>query len=131
MADRNLDHLHPTLKPLCKKWLDKCQQESIGAIITFTWRSIAEQDALYAQGRTAPGRIVTNARGGKSKHNFTLDGKPASKAFDFAIKNRDGTLNWDPESPEWKTAVAIGKALSLTWGGDFRSILDYCHFEIA
>ena len=28
----------------------------------FTLRTIAEQDALYAQGRTRPGKIVTNAR---------------------------------------------------------------------
>jgi peptidoglycan L-alanyl-D-glutamate endopeptidase CwlK len=129
--DRDIHHLHPDLQPLCITWLAECQERQVAAILTNTYRSPAEQDALYAQGRTAPGRIVTNARGGQSQHNFTLPGgKPASKAFDFAIKRRDGSLIWDINSPEWKAAVAIGKNLGLVWGGDFKSIHDYCHFQL-
>jgi len=128
--DRDIAHLHPDLQLLCRRWLATCHQQAVDAFLACTYRSAAEQDALYAQGRTAPGKIVTNARGGQSKHNFTLNGKPASKAFDFAIKRRDGTLNWDVNSSEWKAAVAIGKDLGLVWGGDFKSIHDYCHFQI-
>lgn len=132
MNDRDPSHLHPGLQPLCQQWLDRCAQQQIKAEIIFTWRSIAEQDALYAQGRTAPGKIVTNAKGGQSKHNFTLpDGTPASKAFDFVILNPDGTANWNPQSPLWQAAVAIGKQIGLVWGGDWHSIKDYDHFEIA
>ena len=131
MNDRNINHLHPDLQPLCRMWLGRCQERSIAAIITYTWRSFAEQEELYALGRTRAGRIVTNARGGQSKHNFTLPGgKPASKAFDFAIKRRDGSLNWDVHSPEWQAAVAIGKELGLEWGGDFKSIHDFAHFQL-
>lgn len=130
MIDKDINHLHPDLQPLCRAWLDKCKQQSIDARVIYTWRSTAEQDALYAQGRTKPGKIVTNAKGGQSKHNFTLNGKPASKAFDWCIINPDGSANWNPNSPEWKAAVAIGKQLGLVWGGEFKSILDYCHFEI-
>ena len=130
MNDRNLDDLHPTLKPLCQSWLDKCEAQEIHAEVIYTWRSSAEQDVLYAQGRTAPGKIVTNARGGQSKHNFTLSGKPASKAFDFVIVNDDGSANWNPNSPQWKAAVAIGKGLGLVYGGDWNSIKDFDHFEL-
>nr|WP_295770097.1 M15 family metallopeptidase [Rhodoferax sp.] len=42
-------------------------------------RSCAEQDALYAQGRTAPGNKVTNAKSGDSNHNFGI-------AFDIGVR---------------------------------------------
>lgn len=133
MTDRSLDDLHPDLKILCLYWLDKCHAQSINAVVYFTWRSVSEQDALYAQGRTAPGKIVTNARGGQSKHNFTLpDGTPASKAFDFFIARPDGSENWDWQSPEWQGAISIGKGLGLQWGGDWTGgFKDYDHFQIS
>ena len=37
-------------------------------------RTYAEQDALYAQGRSKPGPIVTNVKGGYSNHNFGIAG---------------------------------------------------------
>lgn len=132
MNDRDINHLHPDLQPLCRKWLAMCHQQAIDSFITYTFRSFAEQEVLYALGRTAVGKIVTNARPGQSKHNFTLpDGTPAAKAFDFAIRRKSGTLNWNVGSSEWKAAIAIGKELGLIWGGDFRSRFDGDHFEIA
>src|SRR6478609_5661733 len=61
-------------------------------------RTIKEQDDLYAQGRTKPGKVVTNARGGSSFHNYGV-------AFDFAIlldKDKNGsfeTILWDENLP--------------------------------
>ena len=135
MTDRNLDDLHPTLKPLCEQWLATCQQQSINARVIETYRSAAQQDADYSVGRDAQGKIIgkilTNARGGQSPHNFTMpDGTPASKAFDWTIINPDGSCNWIVKSTEWQTAVVIGKHLGLKWGGDF-SWHDNDHFEIA
>lgn len=132
MTDRSLDDLHPQLKPICQQWLDTCHQQSINTVVYFTWRSVVEQDALYAQGRTTPGKIVTNAKGGQSKHNFTLpDGTPASKAYDWFIQNSNGTANWNPRCTEWQTAVVIGKKLGLEWGGDWMGTLqDVDHFQI-
>lgn len=133
MTDRSVTDLHPTLLPLCQKWLDTCHQQSIQSFVDFTWRSAAEQDALYAQGRTTPGRIVTNAKGGQSAHNVTLpDGTPASCAFDFAISNADGSLNWSINSVEFQAAVTIGKNLGLVWGGSWPGKLgDYVHWELS
>ncbi|WP_020476413.1 M15 family metallopeptidase [Zavarzinella formosa] len=46
--------------------------------------------------------------------------------------NDDGTCNWNPQTPQWKAAVAIGKSLGLKWGGDFPAHqFDADHFEIA
>ena len=136
MTDRSLDDLHPDLKPLAEQWLANCHEQGIDARIIETYRSAAQQDADYAVGRDAQGRVVgrtiTKARGGQSKHNFTLPGgTPASKAFDFFIES-GGKANWNPASPEWQAAVAIGKSLGLAWGGNFpQHQMDCDHFEIA
>lgn len=127
---RNLDHLHPLLKPLCEQFIEKCREQGILIIITCTYRSKEEQDALYAQGRTKSGKKVTNAKGGKSKHNHTVNGKPASLAFDIAIKGKNGGLNWNGQTAPWQIAGKIGKSLGLVWGGDWTTIKDYPHFEL-
>jgi peptidoglycan L-alanyl-D-glutamate endopeptidase CwlK len=52
-------------------------------------RTIEEQNVLYAQGRTKPGNIVTNAKSGSSYHNYGL-------AIDFAILvDKDGNGTYD------------------------------------
>lgn len=131
MPSRSIDDLHPLLKPLCQEFLDRCADEGIRALLTCTYRSPKEQDSIYAQGRTKPGKKVTNAKGGQSKHNFEIHGKPAAKAFDIAIKGPNNTLNWDTASPEWKRVGRIGKSLGLVWGGDWQKLKDYPHFELA
>lgn len=131
MNDRDINHLHPDLQPLCRKWLSVCHQQYLNAFVIFTWRPIAEQDALYAQGRTKPGSIVTYAKGGQSKHNFTLpDGTPASKAFDFGIM-KNGVYLKDGTDPLYAEAGKIGESLGLIWGGRWpQPKTDFDHLEI-
>ncbi len=43
--------------------IEECGRQGLQIKIGETLRTAAEQDALYAQGRTKPGRIVTNAPG--------------------------------------------------------------------
>lgn len=95
--------------------------------ITQTLRTNAEQDALYAQGRTKPGSKVTNAKGGQSIHNYGL-------AFDFVIlldKDKNGTFestSWNIDS-NWMTVVNYFKNLGWSWGGDWKSLKDNPHLE--
>ncbi|MDW0314039.1 MAG: M15 family metallopeptidase [Nitrososphaeraceae archaeon] len=94
-----------------------------------TLRTIPEQDALYAQGRTKQGKIVTNARGGASYHNYGLaidivliiDGKEVS--YDM-VKDYDGDGLAD-----WMECVSVFKSHGWAWGGEWKSIKDYPHFE--
>jgi peptidoglycan L-alanyl-D-glutamate endopeptidase CwlK len=133
MTDRSLDDLHRDLKPLCQQWLDQCKSAGLSAFIIFTWRSAAEQDALYAQGRTAPGPVVTYARGGQSMHNFTQpDGTPASKAFDFGLLDNAGKYITQGSDHRYAQAGAIGKNMGMVWGGDWpQPKTDFDHFELA
>lgn len=81
------------------------------------FRTYAEQDALYAQGRTAPGNIVTKAKGGFSNQNFGL-------AFDI-VRITNGKLDYNLD---WKSLSTLGKSKGFEWGGYWK-FKDMPHFE--
>ena len=92
--------------------------------ITQGLRTIQEQNDLYALGRTKPGKIVTNAKGGYSWHNFGL-------AFDFTII-KDNKAFWDTEHPDWIIVQAIGRQLGFkqtTISNKGKTWIDAPHFE--
>ncbi|MDE3837949.1 peptidase M15 [Bacillus methanolicus] len=121
-AEKKLAGVHPTVSAKARQLISLAYKEGINVIITQGLRTIEEQNALYAQGRTKPGKIVTNARGGYSYHNFGL-------AFDFAVLNADGSVNWNVDV-KWKRVGQIGKSLGLEWGGDWKDFKDYPHFQM-
>lgn len=94
-------------------------------ILTHTYRSNDEQNELYEQGRTKPGKIVTYKRGGQSKHNVF-----PSKANDVAFLNDAGELIY-PET-DLKLFAQLVKALNagIVWGGDWKEFKDRPHFEV-
>jgi peptidoglycan L-alanyl-D-glutamate endopeptidase CwlK len=122
MASRLIQDLCPALQPLAREFMILCASENIPTVITCTLRSNEEQDALYAQGRTTPGRIITNAMAGQSKHN-------TGEAFDVGLKNPDGSMNWDDTDPHWQRMGQIGEELGLTWGGRWKHP-DKPHFQL-
>ena len=132
MASRLISDLDTRLQPLARQFLDQCAAVGLEAILIQTYRSVAEQDADYAQGRTVPGHRITDARGGQSAHNCTLpDGTAAARAFDFALYAPGGTsLDWNASDSEWRTAVQIGANLGLRNGSKFPGIGDIDHFEL-
>lgn len=83
-------------------------------------RTYEEQDKLYAQGRTAPGNIVTKAKGGYSNHNFGI-------AFDAGVFEGARYL---PESPKYKAVGVLGMELGLEWGGNWKTLVDQPHFQL-
>ena len=120
-AEKKLKGVHPVVATKARQLIEQAYKERINVIITQGLRTVEEQNELYAQGRTKPGKIVTNAKGGYSYHNFGL-------AFDFAILKDDGSVNWNVDE-KWKRVGAIGKSLGLEWGGDWTSFKDYPHFQ--
>lgn len=116
----NLELLKPKVKALAEGLIGECQKAGHQIAIVQTLRTIAEQDALYAQGRTKPGKIVTNARGGYSFHNFGV-------AFDMCpVVN--GQLAWN-NLPLFRQIGTIGMRLGLEWGGTWTSFPDLPHFQ--
>lgn len=129
MASRKLDDLHPALKPLALQFQSECLAQGIDVLIYCTYRSPDEQNSLYAQGRSEPGRIVTYAQGGQSKHNFMIGVFPASKAFDV-VPLRNGKPVWAASDPLWKTLGRIGESLGLEWAGTWKRFKEYPHFQL-
>lgn len=97
--------------------------ESMVIRVTQGLRSWAQQDALYQQGRTTPGNIVTNAPAGSSWHEFGL-------AVDLVVMNPDGTCDWDAADPAWQKMIETGESLGLFSGSQFCSIKDNPHFQL-
>ncbi len=89
--------------------IDLASHEGLGLLVTQGLRTWAEQDALYAKGRTIPpiGKlfVVTKARGGQSWHNFGL-------AFDIVVLDALGKNDWDISHPGWATAATTLAPLS-------------------
>lgn len=101
---RNIDDLNPHVANLCRLWMDKCKAAGIEVMITSTYRDVAMQNSIYAQGRTKPGKIVTFARGGQSWHNYRC-------AFDFAVM-KHGQIDWGDRA-SYLAARKIGASIGL------------------
>lgn len=100
-------------------------------ILTACYRTPGTQAKDYAQGRSTPGRLVTNAKPGQSLHNYW----PA-RAFDVAFLDATGEYLW---AYQWfarlwgmaKELIATDRIWPLEWGGNWHSIQDYPHFSLA
>jgi len=120
---RRLNELHPDIRQdAIDAYTLACKITPVGVhpLITEALRSFERSDDLYAQGRTKPGNIVTNAKGGNSMHNYAL-------AIDFVLMV-NGKMAWDVNE-NWMKVVKCFKDKGFTWGGNFRSIKDYPHLE--
>lgn len=117
---QRVSQLHPKIRDEVRALIDEVEAtmpSNTSIRIVQGLRTIAEQDAIYAKGRTTPGVIVTKARGGKSYHNYGL-------SIDYCtVKN--GKISWEVYQP----MVDIFKAAGYTWGGDFKTIVDKPHFQ--
>jgi peptidoglycan LD-endopeptidase CwlK len=120
MASRNPKDLCEAMKNLYERFQYCMESAGIDFILTSTLRTQEEQDALYAQGRTKPGQIVTWTK--NSKH---VDGK----AFDIVI-TENGKCDWNITNPKWTQAGKIGQIVGLVWGGSWAKQRDFPHFEL-
>lgn len=84
-------------------------------------RTFAEQDALFAQGRTKPGPIVTRARGGRSEHNYGV----AADLCPF----KNGKPDWN-DLPAFLQIGAVAHKVGLEWGGDWKKFVDKPHVQL-
>jgi peptidoglycan L-alanyl-D-glutamate endopeptidase CwlK len=89
-------------------------------------RSWSAQAALYAQGRTKPGRIVTKARPGSSWHNYGL-------AIDLGLFKNGLYLDEKKPAEADKLYAEIGALagrLGIEWAGNWKSFPETPHFQV-
>lgn len=130
---RRIEDCHAELQMKLLACIQEWANAGLDVLVTCTHRSNAEQLALYEQGRTSPGRIVTNAKPGQSTHNFTVYGKPASLAFDI-VPLAHGKPMWGTSGEDmktWQRVASIAKARGLAWAGDWHGNLhEVAHFQL-
>jgi len=102
-----------------------CEHHGITIEIISGLRSWAQQAALYAQGRTKPGPIVTKARAGSSWHNYGL-------AIDLGLFA--GGKYFDACNPKkadsiYKELGALAATRGIEWAGNWKSFPEGPHFQ--
>lgn len=117
---RKLEDLHPKVKTLCERFIASCDKQGIDILITSTYRDGESQNALYAQGRTTPGKIVTNARAGQSYHNWRV-------AFDF-VPLVNGKAQWNDVALFTKCGE-IAESVGLEWAGRWKKFKEMPHCQ--
>ena len=128
-----ISKLHPSVRDEVTKIIEEINTKFLTGRakvrIAQGLRTFAEQDALYAQGRTKTGKKVTNAKGGQSVHNFgfavdivlIIDGKEAS----WGTKKE-----WDGDKvADWDECVKVFTKYGWSWGGNWTSFKDMPHFD--
>jgi peptidoglycan L-alanyl-D-glutamate endopeptidase CwlK len=117
---RDIAQLHPKVQVLCKKFIAACDAEGIDVLITSTYRDGESQNALYEQGRTTKGAIVTNARAGQSFHNWRV-------AFDF-VPIVNGKAQWD-DLLTFTRCGMIAESVGLEWAGRWKRFKELAHCQ--
>lgn len=123
ISQERLKLVYPRLADKINQLSTRLAVEGIYIAVVQGLRTIAEQQAIFEQGRSAPGKIVTNAPGGHSWHNFGL-------SVDCAIENPDCSIDWNANHPQWKRMEQIGVSLGMTSGANWVRIVDAPHFQL-
>lgn len=121
---KDIKQCHPQLQKLSGDLIDNGKKQGLIIKIGDCFRTVGEQDALYAQGRTKAGSIVTNAKGidYSSMHQWGI-------AFDFF--RGDGSGAFDDTGNFFTKVGELGKKSGLEWGGDWKSPVDKPHLQLA
>jgi peptidoglycan L-alanyl-D-glutamate endopeptidase CwlK len=117
---RSLSDLLPVVAAKADNFLAACRAVGIDVLITSTFRDVESQNALYAQGRTTPGKIVTNARGGESFHQYRC-------AFDF-VPLVNGKPDWE-HAETFTRCGEIAESVGLKWAGRWVSFKELAHCQ--
>lgn len=127
---RDLDELSPSARKRAEDFFALCaadpylKAQGVTVIATSTYRDFEAQEAIYAQGRTQPGNIVTKAKAGDSWHNWRC-------AFDV-LPLRCGKPVWDTSGEDgelWRKLGEIGDACELEWAGRWTTFTEFAHFQ--
>ena len=133
---RDLNDLSPVVRPKVDAFLASCKAAALDVLVTCTLRTMAEQAALYAVGRTVTGkgqspalpmgRVVTRAKPGQSAHNFGM-------AVDI-VPMVSGKPDWEFDQrfpdPAWSKVGRLGMLAGLRWyGAPDAPFVEGCHFE--
>jgi len=102
------------------QFINACGAHGIEVLVTSTYRDNESQQALYNQGRTTPGKIVTNAKPGESFHNYGV-------AFDF-VPLVNGKAVWD-DTALFARCGELAESCGLEWAGRWKNFKEFAHCQ--
>ena len=121
-SESNIITLLPKAQKEARIFLKLCADAGKDVRIISGIRTYEEQNALYALGRTETGRIVTNAKGGQSNHNFGI-------AWDIGIFD-DGSYSVNNNEYIALANMILKQMNLIEWDGNWHSIKDYPHYQM-
>lgn len=116
LSESKLAEVHPEL---ARRVRLLASMLSFPLVVTQGLRTWPQQDLLYQQGRTIPGKIVTKALAGHSMHNFGL-------AVDVAPTDGHG-IDWNGKDEKWAEILAKAHSCKLAEGALWRTFPDEPH----
>ena len=125
IISRNISDLIPEVGMLCDKHVALCAHAGITLLVYCTYRDWDAQTALYKQGRTTLGRIVTNAKAGDSAHQYR-------RAYD-CVPLSFGKPVWSQTTKIgvnlWENVGMLGESVGLEWAGRWKHFREEPHFQ--
>lgn len=127
----NLSGLHPKVRQMAEQLLHTIEtpmaELGVTVVVISGLRSWEAQAALYAQGRTKPGKIVTKAQPGNSWHNYGL-------AMDLALFDSKTRVYLDEKDPKRADAAyakiaTTAEAQGWEWAGRWKRFCETPHFQ--
>jgi len=120
---KKLDSLEADFQPLVADLITKVNKATgRDWRISDGRRTMVQQRDIYAQGRTKPGKVVSNAKPGQSAHNFGY-------AVDLWPLDGNGNFDWNADQKLFKVMADIAVSMGLTAGYYFKSFFDMPHVE--
>ena len=139
-SKEKLKGVHPQL---VKLMTEAVKESPYDFSITQGLRTAAYQNSLYQQGRTTPGKIVTNCDGFKNKSNHQAKADGYGHAIDIficgVVENGQYRKFTTQEGYDNKKILAVSNhikeiaqklGIAIKWGGDWSKFKDFPHFEI-
>lgn len=116
-SEERLAQVHPELSRRVHQLADML---SFPILVTQGLRTFPQQDALYQQGRSEPGKVVTDAPAGHSMHNFGL-------AVDVAPTDGSSGIDWNGKDAKWQEILQKAPSCGLAEGAQWRTFPDEPH----
>jgi hypothetical protein len=132
VSQQRLEGLHPNVAAVASALINELSAKGIQVRIVQGLRTFQEQDALFEQGRSLPGKIVTNARGGYSMHNYGLaidlvPSVPGATVYTPDWNAFDGSRKL---KPNWSAMIHLAESLGFLSGSTWTSLPDLPHLQM-
>lgn len=133
LTDRDrarLAGVHPVLAAALVDVFTQLEHEGTPMFVVSGVRTATQQAALYAQGRTAPGPVVTEKDGIAHKSDHQVESDGFGHAVDCAfVPRKDRSDCFAPAWPWARFGALLEQHTGCQWGGRWKKPADLDHAQ--